>query len=134
MASADPRLWMWAEACAMIERAEQMHRRFFQPDFATTTAGWEPPIDIFGTGRELSIVVALPGVETEDIQLSIAQDLLTVAGVRRLPPAMRRSAIHRLEVPYGRFERSIRLPGSRWELARSALENGCLFISVMQRG
>jgi HSP20 family protein len=30
----DPRRWMWAEACAMIERAEQMHRQFFQPGTA----------------------------------------------------------------------------------------------------
>ena len=48
MAGADPRNWMWAEACAMIERAEQMHRQFFQPGSAAApAASWEPPIDVF---------------------------------------------------------------------------------------
>src|SRR5262245_49501790 len=46
--TADPRRWMWAEACAMIERAEQLHRQFFQPAFATAAlASWEPPVDVF---------------------------------------------------------------------------------------
>ena len=57
MAGADPRNWMWAEACAMIERAEQMHRQFFQPGSAAApAASWEPPIDVFESERDLLIV------------------------------------------------------------------------------
>jgi HSP20 family molecular chaperone IbpA len=130
MATADPRRWMWTEACAMIERAEQLHRQFFLPDLASARVGWEPPIDILGTDAEFSIFVALPGVEPQDIEISIEQDLLTVAGKRDLPAASRGSAIHRLEIPHGRFERRIRLPHARWALDRSTLANGCLFVSL----
>ncbi len=71
MAGADPRNWMWAEACAMIERAEQMHRQFSQPGSAAApAASWEPPIDVFESERDLLIVVALPGVDTRDIEIS----------------------------------------------------------------
>jgi HSP20 family molecular chaperone IbpA len=108
MTAGDPRNWMWGEACAMIERAEQLHRQFFQPDLSSLQAvNWEPPVDIFETAREL----------------------LIVAGQRRLPAA-RGATIHRLEIPHGRFERRIRLPAARLRLDRSELASGCLFLRL----
>ena len=131
MAGADPRNWMWAEACAMIERAEQMHRQFFQPGSAAApAASWEPPIDVFESEHDLLIVVALPGVDTQDIEISSEGAVLRVAGVRRLPAAVRGTDIVRLEIPQGRFERRIRLPAACWELSRSSLVNGCLVINL----
>ena len=131
MTAADPRSWMWAEACAMIERAEQLHRQFFRPGLApAAAANWEPPVDVFESERELTIVAALPGVEAQDIEISIDRDALLIAGVRRLPTVARGTAIHRLEIPHGRFERRIRLPGARWEIGRSTLVNGCLLLSL----
>ena len=132
--TADPRRWMWAEACAMIERAEQMHRQFFQPGLAgAPRASWEPPVDIFENERDLLIVVALPGVESQDIEISSEPEILLVAGARRLPAVARGTAIQRLEIPHGRFERRIRLPAARWELGRSTLANGCLLLTLTRQ-
>jgi HSP20 family molecular chaperone IbpA len=115
----------------MIERAEQMHRQFFQPGSAAApAASWEPPIDVFESERDLLIVVALPGVDAQDIEISSQAGVLLVAGVRRLPAAVRGTEIVRLEIPQGRFERRIRLPAARWELNRSSLVNGCLVINL----
>ena len=62
----DPRNLMWAEACALLDRAEQLHRQFFEPARAgTRLARWEPPIDVFETEQQLRIIVALPGVAPE---------------------------------------------------------------------
>ena len=134
MTAADPRNWMWAEACAMIERAEQLHRQFFRPGLARTpAANWEPPVDVFENERELTIVAALPGVEPQDIEISIERDALLIAGVQRLPTVARGTVIHRVEIPHGRFERRIRLPGPQWEVSRSTLVNGCLLLSLTQR-
>src|SRR4051794_19574393 len=120
MAPGDPRNWMWEEACATLERAERLHRQFFQPSFSVVqTANWEPPVDIFEIDREIWILVALPGVQTQDLEVSVQSGVLTVAGTRRLPPAARGAAIHRLEIPHGRFERRIGLPAGRLELGRS---------------
>jgi len=125
---------MWAEACAMIERAEQMHRQFFQPGSAAApAASWEPPIDVFESEHDLLIVVALPGVDTQDIEISSEGAVLRVAGVRRLPAAVRGADIVRLEIPQGRFERRIRLPAARWELSRSSLVNGCLLLNLTKQ-
>src|ERR1700739_2234837 len=86
MSAADPRSWMWAEACAMIERGEQRHRKFFRAGLARSpAANWEPPVDVFESERELTIVAALPGVEPQDIEVSIDRDALLIAVVRRAP-------------------------------------------------
>jgi HSP20 family protein len=133
MAARDPHGWMWEEALAMMERAEHLHRRFFEPGFSSSAAVWEPPVDIFETDRELWIVVALPGTEPDDLDVSIDADSLQVAGQRRLPSIARAAVIHRLEVPYGRFERRIRLPSARLALGRSELVNGCLLLTLAKR-
>jgi HSP20 family protein len=127
----DPKDWMWAEACAVLERVEQMHREFFRPGRAAMqVAAWQPPIDVFETAEGLWIVVALPGVEAQDIDVTIEQDILLISGIRHLPALARRSGIQRLEIPYGRFERQVRLPAGRCDLGRPELANGCLFITV----
>jgi HSP20 family molecular chaperone IbpA len=120
---------MWNEALAMIARAEQMKRRMFEP--AGQASCWEPPVDVFESDKEFWIIAALPGVEPEDLSVSIDGGLLHVAGQRRLPVAARAAAaVHRLEIPTGRFERSIRLPAQLLTLDQSSLVNGCLIIRL----
>jgi HSP20 family protein len=96
-----------------------------------------PPVLSAGHGsavaRDLLIVVALPGVESGEIEITAGPEMLVVAGVRRLPAEARGMAIQRLEIPQGRFERRIRLPSARWELRRSTLTEGCLLISLARQ-
>src|SRR3954463_9090054 len=132
--AADPKDWMWAEACAMLERVEHMHRQFFRPGLAgMQAAAWQPPIDVFETTDGLRIVVALPGVEIQDIDIATEQDVLVISGVRHLSSVARGAAIQRLEIPYGRFERQVRLPAGRFELGHPELAHGCLFITLAKR-
>jgi HSP20 family protein len=91
--------WMWAEACALIERAERMQRDFTRPLGGDENSGWEPPIDIYETERQLWVKTAPPGVKPWDLKLAIVAHLLAVTGVRRLPPIARKAEIHRLEIP-----------------------------------
>jgi HSP20 family molecular chaperone IbpA len=133
--AADPKDWMWAEACAMLERVEHMHRQFFRPGLAgMQAAAWQPPIDVFETADGLRIVVALPGVEIQDIDLAVEQDVLVISGIRHLPAVARGAAIQRLEIPYGRFERQVRIPAGRFELGHPELAHGCLFIALTKHG
>ena len=127
--SRDPKTQVWAEACALIDRAEQLRRQFFEPaQDGGRSARWEPPVDIFETERELCIITALPGVAPEDIAVEMQGELLTIAGTRPLPPAGRRGQILRLEIPYGRFERRIAI-SARLKLASRELQNGCLVLT-----
>jgi HSP20 family molecular chaperone IbpA len=111
-----------------------MHRQFFRPGLpGMQAAAWQPPIDVFETADGLRIVVALPGVEIQDIDIATEQDVLVISGVRHLSSAARGAAIQRLEIPYGRFERQVRLPAGRFELGHPELAHGYLFITLAKR-
>ena len=119
----------------MIQRAEQLHRQFFQPGLDDpAVANWEPPVDIFESDHTLTIIAALPGVEPAGIAIALDSDLLQITGIRRLAAAARGAAIRRLEIPHGRFERRIRLPDARWRIDGSVLENGCLALNLIRPG
>jgi HSP20 family protein len=120
---------MWADAVALLDRAEKLHNTLFQPGNAGDgRPSWEPPADIFETDRELQIILALPGVTHDQVRLIIDGGSLIVAGERRLPASCRHARVHRLELPQGRFERRLPLPAGRYELGRHNLADGCLII------
>jgi HSP20 family molecular chaperone IbpA len=128
----DPKNQMWAEACAMLKQAEQLHRQFFEPSReGTRAARWEPPVDVFETERQLWIIAALPGVAPEAVCVEIEGPTLTIAGIRPLPFKGRNANIVRLEIPYGRFERRIAL-SPRLRLAERELSNGCLVLTFVK--
>jgi HSP20 family protein len=127
MAAVDPRTLMWTTACEMIDRAERLHRQFFQPIAAPMPElSWEPPIDIIETDSEILITVALPGVDPDAMKVSVDADGISVLGFRRPSAIPRDSRVHRLEIPYGKFERRIRVQAELLPLDRSELANGCL--------
>ena len=130
-----PRDWMWSEACEMLARAERLHREFFRPvRSATRVPTWEPPVDILETGREVLVLVALPGVDPERIEVAIEGDELVVAGTRVLPSELRTAMIHRLELPQGRFARRVRLPAGRYSDVRRSTMHGCVAITLEKSG
>jgi len=132
MPSRELRSWMWAEALALLERAERLHRQFFQIAPAEHGA-WEAPVDLFETERALWILVALPGVAPAQVRTHLDTGILVVSGERALPAALRAGTIHRLEIPYGRFERRIELPPGRFEVERQELTHGCLVLELRKR-
>ncbi|HEY8220236.1 MAG TPA: Hsp20/alpha crystallin family protein [Methylobacter sp.] len=92
-------------------------------------SAWEPPIDIYETDCEFKIMIALPGVAPEHLNVILESDLLIVSGKRHLADSSQ-AQIRRLEIPYGRFERRIELPEGRFEIGTSEFVNGCLLISL----
>lgn len=121
---------MWAEARDALDRAERLHRRFFELAGSPRAPVWEPPADVLETHDGLFIAVALPGVALSDIEAAFDGTALVVMCERKLPQETRRAVIHRMETPYGRFERRIPLPAGRYELARREMENGCLIVRL----
>ena len=128
--------WMWVEACEVLARAERLHRQFFEPRrSASQLPVWQPPVDVLETEREVLILVALPGVDPEAVEAAIEDGTLFVAGVRALPPELRGAAIHRMELPQGRFERRVPLPPGRYSASvRRSFAEGCLLVRLEKAG
>jgi HSP20 family molecular chaperone IbpA len=95
---------------------------------------WEPPVDVLEIDGALWIQVMLPGVAAEHLQIRIEGDQLVVAGERPLPLPRGAGVIHRLETPYGCFERRIGLPPGHYELGRRDLALGCLTLTLRKLG
>ncbi|HEX5865091.1 MAG TPA: Hsp20/alpha crystallin family protein [Casimicrobiaceae bacterium] len=135
MSSRNPTDWMWAQACELIEQAERLHRQFFRlASSERTQAVWEPPVDVFEDELEVIIVVALPGVPADRIQVTTESGLLVIRAESPLPFAGSRRAVRQLEIPYGSFERSIPLPEARLEAGTRELADGCLILRLRKTG
>jgi len=131
MAIKDNERWMWSEACEMLMRAERLHRQLFQPESVTRqAAAWEPPADVFETESQVVIYVALPGVDTDRVELAVHDGALIIRGARLIPQELREAAIHRLELPQGRFQRHIPLPTGTYDQISKKAADGCLVISL----
>lgn len=127
----NPTSWMWEEACDLLEQAERLHRRFFRLSASERARPvWEPPVDVFEDEREIIIVVALPGVAADRIEVTIEMNTLVIRAESSMPPGGPDCEIHRLEIPYGCFERRIELPAVRLEAGPRQLSNGCLILSL----
>jgi len=127
-----PNSWMWSEAIEMLARAERLHRQLFRPALGRRVPTWEPPVDVLETEGEVLVLVALPGVEPDQVETVIEGAYLVVTGRRVLPAELATAVIHRLELPQGRFERRIALPAGRYDAVRRAAVNGCVLITLQK--
>jgi HSP20 family protein len=124
--SRDISSWMWSEALSMLDRAERLQRQFF----THAAVAWEPPVDIIETAEGLQVQVALPGVPSDAITIALGPGGVTISAARAFPCRGDTLNVHRIEIPYGRFERQIGLPlGDPYaplELAEQRLGDGVL--------
>jgi HSP20 family protein len=67
-------------------------------------------LDVGETDKELTITAELPGVDEKDVELTLAEDLLTIRGEKKREHEQRNGDYHMVERSYGSFARSPRLP------------------------
>jgi HSP20 family protein len=80
------------------------------PRFAGVGRAFRPQVDCFRTEEppELTVIVELPGVEPETVEIVATGRTLVVAGERQRPRQEGR-IYQQMEIDYGRFEREIAL-------------------------
>jgi HSP20 family protein len=69
-----------------------------------------PSIDLFERQDTLMVKAELPGINPEDLDISIIGTTLTVSGVKREKTVEKSAYHHRVERRLGSFSRSVRLP------------------------
>ena len=135
MESKFPRQWMWSEAFELLDRAERLHRQVFRP--ARSVSGppaWEPPVDVLETDGAVMVLVGLPGVDLNLVEVRLDGGALIFSGARSFPKEMGTAVIHRLELPQGRFERRVPLPPGQYHGIRRVAADGCLSIILEKAG
>lgn len=135
MRARDPFVWTWSAALELIERADKLQRQCFQlGEHHRGLPTWEPPVDVFETERQFILLAALPGVGAEHLFITLEGPVVSVRGRRTLPDISASAQIHRVEIPYGSFERRIELPCAQLRLGTRSLRDGCLLLTLDKAG
>jgi HSP20 family protein len=71
--------------------------------------GFRPAVDVYRTDRPpvVTVVCDLAGVDPADVELSVADGVLSITGVRRRASAGEQAVYHQIELDHGPFERRI---------------------------
>ncbi len=95
----------------MRKEMDRIWDRFSQ-DFSTSTLeqDWNPPLDLMETGSSLVVEIEVPGINPDNIDISVTADVLTFTGEKKKKAEDKGKSYHLVERTYGKFSRSIRLP------------------------
>jgi HSP20 family protein len=100
------------------------------PGLATTTM---PSMDISETDKAIEITAELPGLEKKDVELNVAENLLTIRGEKKNEREEKNKDYHLVERSYGSFSRSVELPaGVKVEDISAEIANGVLKVTVQK--
>ena len=98
---------------------------------AGTPGAWMPPLDIYETKDKFVVTVELPGVEPDDVDVSVEDSTLTIRGERKLYQEVDEDSFHRVERRYGAFARSLALPQTaNAEGIEASFDRGVLTVEV----
>jgi HSP20 family protein len=119
-----------AQMSPMLAHALGLHAQQQGSGRATTTA-WAPALDISERKDAYLVTVELPGVEANDLQVTLEDGLLSIQGERYFAHDSSEQHFHRIERRYGAFRRSITLPAHVMaDGIQATVDNGVLQILV----
>ena len=94
-----------------------------------------PPVDVLRDKENIIVRVDLPGMDKEDLEISLLNDSLFIRGEKKMENSEgAKQNVHRRERFYGSFERVIDLPNPvDGEKIRAAFRDGVLEITAPLR-
>lgn len=105
---------VWNPFREMEDFFNDMQRGFGRPPVRSTgeatPAPWAPTVDISENPKEYLLKAELPGLNRDQIRITIDKGLLTLAGERKFEKVDKDEKHHRIERSYGSFSRSFTLP------------------------
>ncbi len=117
-----------------MERLQREVNRLFADSAGVVggrmAAGY-PAINVWSNDESAVVTAELPGVDPEDIDISVVGDTLTLTGSRRPTELKEGEKYHRRERGYGQFTRSFQLPFQvEADKVEAQFEKGVLHISL----
>jgi len=88
---------------------------------------WHPPTDVYETETSVVVKVEAAGIRDDDLDVIVQDDMLLIQGSRS--DSSERRAYHQMEIPFGKFSVSLKLPANvRTEGAEAEYKDGFLTI------
>lgn len=92
---------------------------------------WSPSVNVSETKDNVAIKAEMPGMNKDDVNLSIQDNVLTLKGEKKQEKEERDANYHRIERSYGSFCRSFTLPTSvETDKIKASYKNGVLNITL----
>jgi len=125
----------WEPAREMMSLREAMDRLFddaFTRPLSMSGSNWSvPAVDMYQTDNEVVVKAALPGIKSDEVQINVTGEVLTIKGETKQESETREKTYHLREQRWGTFERSIILPTDVVaDKAKADFENGVLTITL----
>lgn len=90
-----------------------------------------PRMDVSETDKAIEVVAELPGLEAKDVQLNLADNVLTIRGEKKSEREEKQKDYHLVERSFGSFARSVQLPdGVAAEDVTAEIAKGVLKVTV----
>jgi HSP20 family protein len=100
-------------------------------DEEARSAVWSPRVDVAETDDAYQLHLDLPGVSSDDLDVSYQDGTLSVSGERQMEQAEDGTSFSRIERTYGRFHRSFSLPqAAHADEIEASFDNGVLSIRI----
>lgn len=92
------------------------------------------PLDVAESPSEYILTAELPGVSMESVSVNVEDNVITIAGEKPAPEDTQDLRYHRIERPYGAFQRSLALPRNvDSDQVSAKYETGVLTIKIGKR-
>jgi HSP20 family protein len=93
-----------------------------------------PPVDVYEDEHNLVLKMEIPGINEEDLKVSLENNMLTVTGERKFEKEEKEENFHRIERRFGSFTRTFRLPTTvDPEKVEALYDKGILKLSLAKR-
>jgi len=118
----------------MMTLREAMDRLFddaFTRPLSQSRVSAMPALDLYQTDDEVVVKASLPGLKADDVQITIAANVLTLRGEFKQENEQKDATYHILERRTGAFERSLMLPTDvQVDKAKADFEDGILTVTL----
>ena len=92
---------------------------------------WMPAVDVFDTKDAVVLKAELAGMDPDEIQIEVEDNVLTIKGERKFEEKVDEERYYRVERRFGSFQRNLALPqGVKPEDVSAAYEDGILTVTV----
>ena len=119
----------------MQREINKMFDNFFRggtlEDGSLGSSVWTPAVDVEERDDEYQVKVELPGVNKDDVKITMQDNVLTIRGEKKQEKESKNSNYHRVERSYGSFQRSFTLPTSvKHDKIEASYKEGILTIGL----
>ncbi len=106
----------------------------FNQPVALCDGSWVPSLDVYESKDAVYLVFDAAGIEKESLELVVEGQVIRITGQRNSPVALRQKRYLQMEIEYGPFERTVRIPVAfDPDEVDARYENGMLVVRLNKR-